>query len=244
MPKSRPFASLISAAGLSLEESLRNVGEMTWVTRTDPRPERLIEFEAKMNHFVADHDILGLCQYDRRLFQPEVILNILRTHPTVVYGGFICENPYYVPPDEFLHPQHRDHEVQRMLARMREDAANRERLRQSEERIRLSSEQREKDTRALIDTIPQQIWSGPADGTLDFCNERLRSYIGLSLEELQGDGWQSMLHPDDRDRVLRAWRESVENGTPYEQEERHRGADGQYRWFLSRGLCRCAMRKG
>jgi PAS domain S-box-containing protein len=91
-------------------------------------------------------------------------------------------------------------------------------------------------SRTLLDVIPQQIWSGPADGTLDYCNEGWRSYMGLGLEELQGDGWQSMLHPDDRERVLRAWHDSVANGTPYEQEERHRGADGLYRWFLSRGV--------
>jgi PAS domain S-box-containing protein len=94
----------------------------------------------------------------------------------------------------------------------------------------------ESQSRALIDAIPQQIWSGPADGTLDYCNERWRSYMGLGLEELRGDGWQSMLHPDDRNRVLSAWRESVVNGTPYEQEERHRRADGTYRWFLARGV--------
>jgi PAS domain S-box-containing protein len=94
----------------------------------------------------------------------------------------------------------------------------------------------EKETRALIDAIPQQIWSGPPDGTLDYCNERWRSYMGLELEDLRGDGWQTMLHPDDRERVLRAWHESVVNGTPYEQEERHRGADGTYRWFLARGV--------
>src|SRR6266850_4200567 len=88
----------------------------------------------------------------------------------------------------------------------------------------------------LLDAIPQQIWSGPAHGTLDYCNERWRSYMGLGLEELQGHGWQSMLHPDDRDRVLRAWHESVTKGTPYEQEERHRRVDGTYRWFLARGL--------
>jgi PAS domain S-box-containing protein len=60
--------------------------------------------------------------------------------------------------------------------------------------------------------------------------------MGLGLKELQGEGWQSMLHPDDRERVLRAWHESVTDGIPYEQEERHRQADGQYRWFLSRGM--------
>jgi PAS domain S-box-containing protein len=45
-----------------------------------------------------------------------------------------------------------------------------------------------------------------------------------------------MLHPEDRDRVVQAWQESVVQGTPYHQEERHRGADGTYRWFLSRGV--------
>jgi PAS domain S-box-containing protein len=91
-------------------------------------------------------------------------------------------------------------------------------------------------SRELIDAIPQQIWTGPPDGSLDYCNERWRSYMGLGLEDLRGEGWQSMLHPDDRERVLRAWRESVKNGTPYEQEERHRRVDGTYRWFLARGL--------
>jgi len=94
----------------------------------------------------------------------------------------------------------------------------------------------ERQSLALIDAIPQQIWSGPPDGTLDYCNERWRSYMGLGLQELQGDGWQSMLHPADREAVLKAWRESVANGTPYEQEERHRGVDGTYRWFLARGI--------
>jgi PAS domain S-box-containing protein len=94
----------------------------------------------------------------------------------------------------------------------------------------------QEESRALIDAIPQQIWSGPPDGSLDFCNARWRAYTGLTLEELKGEGWQSMLHPEDRDRVLKSWGESVANGTPYEQEERHRAADGQYRWFLARGV--------
>jgi PAS domain S-box-containing protein len=94
----------------------------------------------------------------------------------------------------------------------------------------------EEESRALIDAIPQQIWSGPPDGSLDYCNLQWRSYMGLTQEDLQGEGWQRMLHPEDRERVLNAWRDSVRMGTPYEQEERHRGADRQYRWFLARGV--------
>jgi PAS domain S-box-containing protein len=112
---------------------------------------------------------------------------------------------------------------------LRKEIAERERaeeaLRQSEDRLRL-----------VIDTIPQQIWSSPPDGSLDFFNAQWLSFKGFTQEEVQGQGWQRMLHPDDRERVVSAWRESVANGTPYEQEERHRGADGQYRWFLARGV--------
>jgi PAS domain S-box-containing protein len=230
------LAKSVESARSAGYSALRVVGEMTWVTEIDPLPERLLEFEANINHLFRDGDVLAICQYDRNRFPPEVLLEILRTHPTVAYGACVCENPYYVPPEEYLSPRHHEREIERLLTRMREDTASKEKLRQSETRIRQSSEQHRKETRALIDAIPQQIWSGPADGSLDFCNERWRSYMGLTLEELEGQGWQSMLHPDDRERVLEAWRASVASGTPYEQEERHRGADGDYRWFLSRGV--------
>jgi PAS domain S-box-containing protein len=94
----------------------------------------------------------------------------------------------------------------------------------------------ENQLRTLLDGIPQQIWSGPSDGTVDYCNERWRSYTGLGLQELQGDGWQRTLHPEDQKRVLKAWHSSLTTGTPYEQEERHSGVDGKYRCFLSRAL--------
>jgi PAS domain S-box-containing protein len=120
-------------------------------------------------------------------------------------------------------------ELEAVNQALRKEIAERERaeeeVRRSEDRLRL-----------VIDTIPQQIWSGPPDGSLDFCNAQWRSYVGFTQQELQGDGWQRMLHPDDWDRVLRAWEKSVANGTPYEQEERHRRADGLYRWFLARGV--------
>jgi formate hydrogenlyase transcriptional activator len=88
--------------------------------------------------------------------------------------------------------------------------------------------------RLVIDTIPQQIWSGLSDGSVDFCNAQWCSYTGLTLEEVQGEGWQRILHPDDREQSLKARRKSIALGVPYEQEVRRRGVDGRYRWFLSR----------
>jgi PAS domain S-box-containing protein len=97
-------------------------------------------------------------------------------------------------------------------------------------------QQAREQLRLVVDTIPQQIWSTPPDGLLDFCNAQFRGYVGLTLEELQGEGWQRIVHPDDLERVVKAWRESVTKGTPFEQEARHRQADGQYRCFLVRGV--------
>lgn len=94
----------------------------------------------------------------------------------------------------------------------------------------------EEHLRLVIDTIPQQIMSGPNDGTLDFANAQWRSYTGLTPEELQGTGWQSVIHPDDREPLLKAVEESRAQGKPYEQEVRRQRADGQYRWFLARGV--------
>jgi len=112
---------------------------------------------------------------------------------------------------------------------LRKEIAERERaedaVRRSEEHLRL-----------VIDTIPQQIMSGPNDGTLDFANAQWRSYTGLTPEELQGRGWQRIIHPDDREALLKAVEESRAKGTTYEHEVRRRGADGQYRWFLARGV--------
>jgi PAS domain S-box-containing protein len=102
----------------------------------------------------------------------------------------------------------------------------------AEEAVRRSEEH----LRLVIDTIPQQIMSGPNDGTLDFANAQWRSYTGLTQEDLQGRGWQRIIHPDDREPLLKAVEESRSQGKPYEQEVRRRGADGQYRWFLARGV--------
>ncbi|MGB7865182.1 MAG: PAS domain-containing protein, partial [Candidatus Sulfotelmatobacter sp.] len=102
--------------------------------------------------------------------------------------------------------------------------------RRAEDAVRRSEEH----LRLVIDTIPQQIWAGAPDGSLYFFNAQWLSYTGLTQEEAQGDGWHRILHPDDRERAVRALREAVANGAPDEQEVRRRSADGQYRWFLTR----------
>ena len=84
--------------------ALRVTGEMTWALRGLPGSEKLIEYEAKLNDFFPGSKALAICQYDRNQFSPEILLNILKTHPIAVIGTEICDNPFYVPSKAFLGP--------------------------------------------------------------------------------------------------------------------------------------------
>lgn len=82
--------------------ALRATGEMTWMLGGEPGTDRLIEYEAKLNRFLPKNDCLALCQYNRNRFSPEILLDVIHTHPVVVVGNVVCKNFYYVPVEEFL----------------------------------------------------------------------------------------------------------------------------------------------
>jgi PAS domain S-box-containing protein len=100
-------------------------------------------------------------------------------------------------------------------------------------RAEVLAKQAARELRLAVNTIPSLVWTALPDGSLDFINQRWQE-IGLSLDDLQGSEWISVLHPDERGEVADRWRVAVETGTPYENIERVRRADGEYRWFLSR----------
>jgi len=91
--------------------------------------------------------------------------------------------------------------------------------------------------RTLADAMPQIFWTAQPDGWLDYHNQRWFEYTGMTGEQTQGWGWKSVLHPDDVQRCVDIWSESVRTGKPYQIEYRFRRAsDGQYRWFLGRAF--------
>jgi len=84
--------------------ALRVTGEMTWALAGEPGSERLVEYESLLNTFFPDSKCYAVCQYDRRRFDPEMLLDILHTHPKVMFGreGFDNSRMYFVPPEVFL----------------------------------------------------------------------------------------------------------------------------------------------
>lgn len=87
---------------------------------------------------------------------------------------------------------------------------------------------------ALSQTIPQLAWMADAKGWIYWYNRRWYEYTGTDFEQMQGFGWQSVHHPDHVDRVSENYRASFGAGVEWEDTFPLRGADGKYRWFLSR----------
>jgi hypothetical protein len=88
-----------SAAGYA---QTRFLAHMEWALVDLPGVEDLIEFETHVNHVVPKYDDVVICAYDLSKFGANVVMDALRTHPVVIIGGLLQENPFFVPPDQFL----------------------------------------------------------------------------------------------------------------------------------------------
>ncbi len=89
-------------------------------------------------------------------------------------------------------------------------------------------------TRRVVEELPDLAWTATADGFVDFYNRRWLEYTGTPLEDAAGWGWASLLPEEQRPLLLEGWRHAVETGEPFHVEAQIRGADGHYRWFLTR----------
>jgi PAS domain S-box-containing protein len=99
-----------------------------------------------------------------------------------------------------------------------------------------ASRKSEAQFRTLADSIPQLAWMADAAGSIFWYNQRWFEYTGASPEDMQGWGWKAVHHPDWVTQVTERFRSAVERGEPWSDTFPIRGADGSYRWFLSRAL--------
>jgi PAS domain S-box-containing protein len=91
--------------------------------------------------------------------------------------------------------------------------------------------------RTLADTMPQMFWVTQPDGYHEYYNQRWYDYTGKTLEQTRGEEWQNILHPDDVQRTIEVWQNSLRTGKTYDMECRLlRAADGEYRWHLVRAF--------
>ena len=80
----------------------RIVCHMEWALGDRSHLDSLVEFESRVNEVWARHDDAVICVYDLSKFGGATVLDMVRTHPLVIIGGILHQNPFFVPPDEFL----------------------------------------------------------------------------------------------------------------------------------------------
>lgn len=90
--------------------------------------------------------------------------------------------------------------------------------------------------RALAQAIPNHVWTATPDGRLDWFNDRVYEYAGRSQGDLDGDGWVTLLHPDDLGPTAEKWTRALEVGDTYETEFRLRHSSGSFRWHIVRAV--------
>lgn len=101
----------------------------------------------------------------------------------------------------------------------------------SEEKLRESEEQ----FRTLADNMENLAWLANGEGRIYWYNKRWLEYTGLSLEEMQGWGWQKVHHPDHVERIVEITKKIWQINETFELTFPIRRHDGEYRWFLTRG---------
>jgi hypothetical protein len=80
----------------------RLLGNMEWALEAAPGVTDIVEYETNLNYVSRRYPDPIVCAYDLNRHSGSVVMDILRTHPMVIVGGVLQENPLYVPPDEFL----------------------------------------------------------------------------------------------------------------------------------------------
>jgi PAS domain S-box-containing protein len=165
---------------------LRGTGEMTWVTEAET--EKLLEYEAKLNHFFPNSKCIAICQYNEKKFDPEVLISVVHTHSKIILYDTLLENPYYIPPDVFLtkmRPTNR--ELYRILKNLIfEKAKIEERVRKSEDYLY-----------SIIKSIPSAIFIVDTDRRITLWNSAAEKITGLRGEEVIGRRCDEVLESPD-----------------------------------------------
>ena len=103
-------------------------------------------------------------------------------------------------------------------------------------RTRQEIETREEQFRVLADSIPQLAWMANPDGSVIWYNRRWYEYTGTSFEQMEGWGWQTVQNPELLPAMMAKYRDCLRSGEPFEMTFPLRGADGEFRLFLTLAL--------
>jgi hypothetical protein len=100
----RMLAAFESMASATTKEGFprsRIVCHMDWAVES-AHVDNLVEFESRVNEVWLRHEDAVICTYNLAKFGGDTVIDIMRTHPMIIIGGMLQQNPFYVPPEVFL----------------------------------------------------------------------------------------------------------------------------------------------
>jgi hypothetical protein len=96
------FEQVLQSGSASGYAKTRFLAQMEWALVDMPGINEMMEFETRVNYVVPKYDHSVICAYDLTKFSASTVMYALRTHPVVIIGGLLQENPFYVDPDQLL----------------------------------------------------------------------------------------------------------------------------------------------
>ena len=103
-------------------------------------------------------------------------------------------------------------------------------------RVETALQNSERMYRAIGESINYGVWVCDPDGRNTYTSESFLTLVGLTQEQCSNFGWSDVLHPDDAERTIAAWKECVRTSCIWDMEHRFRGVDGQWHPILARGV--------
>jgi len=170
---------------------LRVTGQMTWALTDLPGADRLLEYEARINDFFHGARCLALCQYPVTRFPAPLLLDVLRTHPQVLIGAEVYDNPHYVPPSILLGTDRSALDLRRWIADIVQRKAGDAALRASEAFFR-----------EITENASDMVLIVNREGILTYVSPSIERFMGYRPEELIGRPAFDLIHPSDRQRAM------------------------------------------
>lgn len=202
---------------------LRIAGDLGWALDGPPGTGRLMEYEARVNRFFPEHDCLAVCLYPRKGFPPEMLREVIRTHPIVIHDGQVCHNPFFVSPDELLAPASAEAEVDRLLAQLVDREQLVGRLQEGERRFR-----------TLVENANDIVYTLASDGTITYVSPNVRTSLELDPSDMIGQPYRDFVHPKDLadcDAFVSQVFSTGQDARDVTYRLRHQ--DGHWRWHMS-----------
>ncbi len=186
--------------------ALRVSGEMAWALKGLPGTDRLLEYEARLNsELFGPYPCAALCQYDSRLFGPDIIKAVIMTHPLVVYRRAVLRNFYHISPADLPVGDRDPIEARLWLRNLQREQRLETERRKAQENLRESEER----FRAIFANSMDAILLTSPDGGILAANTAACRMFQRSEEEMKRIGRAGLVDASDG-RVEAAVRERSE----------------------------------